>query len=683
MKKKLRKYLLGSQGLASTPTINPYTGFSPSTGLQEPSGVLGMSKPLDYENNKPKTQLAPSSTLLNKPSLSPTPTSAPYTGLNSKPTVSPAFTPTPSIASPQRYASASVKPEAGPPKTAFGATKTGLDQTKLQSSATNMAPKTNVGATAAGGVASGLNAIGTGIETYRGYNPVAPGPTSLYNKREQGMLKKINKERDAVTALSTTAGALGTAAGITAAIPVIGWGVGAGLAIGAAGTGIAAASTAASLDKQESNLGKRVNARVEREKKEAEGLRKTQEIETMMNSSNPLDIQNEMSGETDLMRGKYGGKMPTYKMGGPRSYQEPNAELERGEVIMRNGGRYEMVKGDRHEEGGEDKYLAPGDFVWSDHLKYKGKSMAELYLMVKNSPEKVNQLKDLQEDLASKEEPSEYNDLPQAKCGGLPQYKKGTPAAAAPTGVNSKAKTWFNEYGEYILPTLSAAGQIVNLALAKDPYENLSVPRAKKVGSNQQISLAYTNAQAELDANEAGAVDARESALYTGAGPGSTAIYQTIANQQAGLNSKAQNEANRINMSIAAEEARLNSDDKYRRESFNAGAENENAKLRYDKNVNQAAYKAATTASYGNVFAGIANDAQSFMRDKAVARSITRGTNIDSNRYAMNVEAIEKAARDEETANAAKANRDFSEDEYLKLRTKKIGEANTYISTRK
>jgi len=403
-------------------------------------------------------------------------------------------------------------------------------------------------------------------------------------------------------------------------------------------------------------------------------------------SSSPTSVGG-TSEETrpDSMFAKYGGKMPTYQMGGSRSYQKPNAELEDGEVIMRNGGRNEMVEGDTHEEGGEDKYLAPGDFVWSDHLKYQGKSMAELYLMVKDIPEKVEQLKALQENLASKEKPSKYNDLPQKKYGGmeLPQYKKGTPATAVPTGVNSKSKTWFNEYGEYILPAASAVGQIVNLALAKDPYENLDVPTTKTIGSHQQISLARTNAQAELDANAAGATDARRSALYTGAGPGSTAIYQTIANQQAGLNSKAQTEANRINMSIAAEEANLNVKDKLERESFNANAANENAKLAYDKNVNQAAYKAATTASYGNIFAGIANDAQSFMRDKAVARSITRGTNIDSNRYAMNVEAIEKAARDEETANAAKAGRDFSEDEYLKLRTKKIGDASTYISTRK
>lgn len=572
MKKKLRKYQFGSQGLASTPT-NPYTGFSPSISLQGPSSGLGMSKPLDYENDKPKTQLAPSSSLLNKPSLSPAPTSTPYTGISSKPIVSPAFTSTPSIASPQRYASASVKPEAGAPKTAFGATKTGLNQTKLQSATlTAPPPKTNVGSTAAAGVTAGLNMIGQGVETYRGYNPVAPGPTSLYNKREQGMLKKINKERDAVTALSTTAGALGTAAGITAAIPVIGWGVGAGLGIAAAGTGVAAASTAASLDKQETNLGKRVNSRIEREKREAEGLRKTQEIESMMNSSNPLDIQNEMmsieGGTSEETRPgfnaenfqkaiegavgfdreevpleyKYGGKMPKkqlgtyskpsyalqydtipyvgtmkgpqlyndpfadkkrypvpndvkfdtrdtllgmrdrgmplpknaeyelgeeldpnfvgpsgripttvdpkkmkapnkYKMGGLRSYQEPNAELERGEVTQHPNGKVEIEGGKRHEEGGNEKYVPPGAFIWSDHLKYQGKSMAQWFLMFKDNPERVEQLKALQENLASKEKPSKYNDLPQKKYGGgevLPKYQIGSPNPSIVDYLNSK-----------------------------------------------------------------------------------------------------------------------------------------------------------------------------------------------------------------------------------------------------
>ena len=77
-----------------------------------------------------------------------------------------------------------------------------------------------------------------------------------------------------------------------------------------------------------------------------------------------------------------------------------------------------------------------------------------------------------------------------------------------------------------------------------------------------------------------------------------------------------------------------------------------------------------------------ANAFQSFGRDRAVAKSITRGTNIDRNSYAMNVEALEKAARDEETANATKAGREFSQDEFLKLYTKKIGEASTYISKR-
>ena len=735
MKKKLRKYQFGSQGLTSTP-INPYTGFSPSISLQGPSSGLGMSKPLDYENDKPKTQLAPSSSLLNKPSLSPTPTSTPYTGISSKPIVSPAFTSTPSIASPQRYASASVKPEAGAPKTAFGATKTGLDQTKLQSSTTNMAPKTNTGATAAGGVASGLNAIGEGVNTYRKFNPVTAGSTSLYNKKEQNILKKINDERDAVTGLEATTAALGTAAGITAAIPVIGWGVGAGLGIAAAGTGIAAASTAASLDKQESTLFKRVSARAEREKREAEGLIKTQEIESMMNSSNPLEVQNEM---IDIEEKPMRARMPAYQMGGPRNYAgpmeepKPNAEVERGEVRVHPDGKIIVEKGNRHEENGNKVYLPPGAFVWSDHLKYQGKSMAQWFLMFKDNPERVEQLKALQENLASKEKPSKYNDLPKQKYGGeLPKYQiegsyppegsynpanryaypdaignmvaeqkakraaytsvpeemskdknaKKSPKEESPrpTGVFSKTGTLFNKYGEYIAPTLATVGQFINLGLAKNPYENMKVPAANTIASPQQISLARTNAQAEMDANAAGTADAIRAGSE--AGLLNSSYVQALANQQASLNSKAKNEADRINMGIAIQEADLNSKNALAINTFNADAKTKAGALGFERNYHKSAYEAAKTASYGNAMVETANAFQSFGRDRAVAKSITRGTNIDRNSYAMDVEALEKAARDEETANATKAGREFSQDEFLKLYTKKIGEASTYISKR-
>lgn len=778
MKKKLRKYQFGSQGLASTP-INPYTGFSPSISLQEPSSGLGMSKPLDYENDKPKTQLAPSSSLLNKPSLSPAPTSTPYTGISSKPTVSPAFTSTPSIASPQRYASASVKPEAGAPKTAFGATKTGLDQTKLQSSTTNIAPKTNTGATAAGGVASGLNAIGEGVNTYRKFNPVTAGSTSLYNKKEQNILKKINDERDAVTGLEATTAALGTAAGITAAIPVVGWGVAAGLGIAAAGTGISAGLTAANLDKQESTLFKRVSARAEREKREAEGLIKTQEIESMMNSSNPLEVQNEM---IDIEEKPMRARMPAYQMGGPRNYAgpmeepAPNAEVERGEVTQHPNGKVEIEGGKRHEEGGNEKYVPPGAFIWSDHLKYQGKSMAQWFLMFKDSPERVEQLKALQENLASKEKPSKYNDLPQKKYGGeLPKYQGGTPfnmvaeaekeaaaynatkrvnkpsvpivtpeqikaagftnlrdylnaqrgltrvggapaqvpvvtapitapaAAYNPNGplatyasvngpgygmngpltdyasvygpgagytnasveetgktqraVGEKSKTeqFLGKYGPSIAAGLGGVGQLLALGLAKNPYENLSVPNAAQLSSAQFTALGRNNNEAFTNAAMSGYRALLDDARYRGAGPGDMSQGQIAYNRAMQEIETAQRGVMASNINLAATEAELNQSNDLEVKKFNAAAKNAQIENELALNSARASFEGQKPGLIAGAIGTTVRDGLSFYKDQEKAKAIYGNTSLEKDHYGVDMQAINKKAWQvaEEKAKAA------------------------------
>jgi hypothetical protein len=161
-----------------------------------------------------------------------------------------------------------------------------------------------------------------------------------------------------------------------------------------------------------------------------------QEAASKILSASEGEYSPEMRRKANFARNfaKRDGGMIEYKKGGMHysdgvQIKNANAELEGDEIIMKNGGKRDVkVNGPSHEQGGVPMKLESGDFVWSDHLKYKGRSMAELYLMVKNSPEKVNQLKDLQEDLASKEKPSKYNDLPQKKYGGeLPKYQRGTP----------------------------------------------------------------------------------------------------------------------------------------------------------------------------------------------------------------------------------------------------------------
>jgi len=117
----------------------------------------------------------------------------------------------------------------------------------------------------------------------------------------------------------------------------------------------------------------------------------------------------------------------------------PNAELEGGEVVEKNSGKDIDVKGPSHENGGVPKKLAEGDYVWSDHLKYQGKSMADWYKELKDSKAgqaEIEQLRALQEQLAGR--------TPQMKDGGtVPKYQVG--GYRLPT----KTQPGFNMFGQY------------------------------------------------------------------------------------------------------------------------------------------------------------------------------------------------------------------------------------------
>jgi hypothetical protein len=117
----------------------------------------------------------------------------------------------------------------------------------------------------------------------------------------------------------------------------------------------------------------------------------------------------------------------------------PNAELEGGEVVEKNSGKDIDVKGPSHENGGVPKKLAEGDYVWSDHLKYQGKSMADWYKELKDSKAgevEIEQLRALQEQLAGR--------TPQMKDGGtVPKYQVG--GYRLPT----RTQPGFNMFGQY------------------------------------------------------------------------------------------------------------------------------------------------------------------------------------------------------------------------------------------
>ena len=94
------------------------------------------------------------------------------------------------------------------------------------------------------------------------------------------------------------------------------------------------------------------------------------------------------------------GLKPLFKNGG-RGGEMPNAELEGGEVIERAQGRDKNIPKSTpsHENGGTEETLRQGDYVWSDHLKYKGKSFSTWFKQIKESPmsdsEKTYAIEDL------------------------------------------------------------------------------------------------------------------------------------------------------------------------------------------------------------------------------------------------------------------------------------------------
>ena len=108
-----------------------------------------------------------------------------------------------------------------------------------------------------------------------------------------------------------------------------------------------------------------------------------------------------------------------------------NAELENKEVVEGQDGSYETKKGKYHEQGGIKTTLQEGDYVWSDHLKYKGKSFANWFKDIKESPmsqaEKtyaVEDLREMQEQVSGRTGGEAGG---QTNAEGLPMAQEGLP----------------------------------------------------------------------------------------------------------------------------------------------------------------------------------------------------------------------------------------------------------------
>lgn len=162
---------------------------------------------------------------------------------------------------------------------------------------------------------------------------------------------------------------------------------------------------------------------------------------TGQNAPGGRPVQNFSGTESKPDNSYYQAKIKTlagYRTGGmatstgvPRQYA--NAELEGGEIVEKQMGPDVYVKGPSHEKGGVPIVLQEGgpaeggDYVWSDHLTYKGKTMAEWYEMAVNngaSEQEIDQLRMLQEQLAGRAPGQGMEQT--TKSGGLMKYQNGT-----------------------------------------------------------------------------------------------------------------------------------------------------------------------------------------------------------------------------------------------------------------
>jgi hypothetical protein len=288
------------------------------------------------------------------------------------------------------------------------------------------------------GIASGLNSVAGGLSSAAAgmrantRSEIDPNSLYAYDPSKSGFQGHKN-------AASMTAGILGAAGGVASSIPGPGAIIGAGLNAGAAGTEMGLADLEKRLIRAHDAMYKqRMNVGGKDGNFTTQGQFTTREAQE----------------DPGIPAAKKGGYLKQYMGGGmmvsdgvPMKYA--NAELEGGEIVEKPAGPDIYVKGPSHERGGVPMMLQEGgpaqggDYVWSDHLTYKGKTMAELYAMaVQNgaSEQEIDQIRMLQEQLAGRagdpQDAKELQEMPEAKTGGmLKKYQVGTDSRIFPDGT--------------------------------------------------------------------------------------------------------------------------------------------------------------------------------------------------------------------------------------------------------
>ena len=334
-----------------------------------------------------------------------------------------------------------------------------------------------------------------------------------------------------------------------------------------------------------------------------------------------------------------GGYLKQYMGGGiatstgvPRQYA--NAELEGGEIVEKQMGPDVYVKGPSHEKGGVPMVLQEGgpaeggDYVWSDHLTYNGKSMAEWYEMAVNngaSEQEIDQLRMLQEQLAGRagepQDAKELQEMPSAKNGGmLKKYQ---------TGSALGTRTFGEKMGDYVPEIASGIGalaQTIATATAKNPYKGLEAPKEERVSTDKQF-FERTDARTEMAQNERQATLSKQLLQQAGAGPSEIAALQKVDLERQAADATAVQRAREFNIQQDRAEKQLNTELKLRADMANQAAANEMAKLAYERDFGERMFETQRGQAIGDAVSGMAGDVAKYASDYRYAKAI-QGKNL-------------------------------------------------------
>jgi hypothetical protein len=473
----------------------------------------------------------------------------------------------------------------------------------------------------AGGVAGGLNAIAGGLSSAAAgmrantRSEIDPNSIYAYDPSKSG----FQGHKKSAT---TTASVLGAAGGVASSIPnPIAQVIGAGLNVGAAGTEMGLADLEKRLIRAHDAMYKqRMNVGGKDGNFRTQGQFTTREAQE----------------DPGIPMAKKGGYLKQYMGGGmavsngvPMKYA--NAELEGGEIVEKPAGPDVYVKGPSHEKGGVPMKLQEGgpaqggDYVWSDHLTYKGKTMAELYAMAVESgasEEDIDQLRMLQEQLAGRagepQDAKELQEMPAAKTGGmLKKYQKGSGAL----GEKSFGEQVAN-YTPEIASGIGALAQVIGIATAKNPYEGMKAPKPNLISTPEKQFFERTDSRAQEAANQRGSSLSKQLLQQAGFGPGETAALQKVELDRAAADVQATQQAREFNIQQDRAEKQLNTELKLRTDIANQEVLNKAAEARYALELEKRMFETERTQAGTGAVAGMAKDVAATSGDYREALAI-------------------------------------------------------------